>query len=101
MCLTFTENWCTEHVFFLSLTEKQALAAAQDDPKSEILGNKHTSFLLEDKTSYLPKTREQAQDAQSSKQAVGTRSATTAPVGTKPTFKFTVEVITSLFKGCQ
>lgn len=65
------------------------LAAAQEDPKSEVLGNKHTSFLLEDETSYLPKMREQAQDTQSSNQAAITGSAPTAPVGPQPTFEDT------------
>lgn len=87
--------------FFLSLAEKQVLAAAQDDPKSEVLGNKHTSFLLEEETSQLPKAREQTQDAQSSNPAGGTGSAPSAPVGIKPTFKDTVDVLSSLLKGCQ
>ena len=37
MCLTFTDNEHVTHIDFLSLTEKQALAVAQNDPKSKFL----------------------------------------------------------------
>lgn len=71
----------------------------QNDPKSEVLGNKYTSFLLEDKTSYLPVTtglsaltRGQDQDAQTSTHVAVTGRAPTAPAGTESD---TVDVISS------
>lgn len=87
--LTSTDNEHIIHTGFLSPTEKQAPAIAQNDSKSEVHRNKYTSCLLEDKSSYVPMTRSlsaltrgQAQDAQTSTHIVVTGRAPSAPVGT-------------------
>lgn len=89
-CLTSTDNKHIIHTDFLNLTEKQALAVAHNDPKSGVLGNKGTSFLLDHKVSYLPGTtglsaftRGQAQVAQTSTHAVVTARVVTAPASTE------------------
>lgn len=88
--LTSTNNKHIIRTDHLSPTEKQALAVAQNDHKSMDLGNKYTSFLPEDNTSYLPMTtglsaltRGQAQDTQTSTRVVVTGRAPTAPAGTE------------------